>query len=594
MEADGDKGFLTVKEKQCRPKPNAEGIQTLLDQTAHGKISRRALLMRLVALGTIGARPAGLVDQVIAAGANQIALRGMLGKPFDYIIVGGGGAGCVVARRLAESGAARVLLIEAGSSEEGVESISRPESWFTNLGGPYDWAMKYAPQAALDNREIRISRGKVLGGCSSINAMLWVRGHKHDYDLWAHDGCPGWDFQSILPAFKAIEDWQGGETNLRGAGGLLRCELPNSVHPIAQAMLDASQALGYRVREDVNGPVFGGASLANLNIKDGARHSTARAFLRPIMHYPNLTVLTEHQVDRLVMKQGKVTGVSCPVNGVYQTLVATKDVILTAGALHTPQLLMRSGIGRADDLKALGISPQINLPGVGQNLQDHPLLMGVNIAYHESSLPLSGNGGGAQLIAASGVADSHSDLMIVPIQVPYANQYVAEAYNVPANAFAITPGLMRVQSRGYLKLRSSDPSIAMEIQPNMLQEYQDMVAMERGVELCLDLGAQTAFKSLGKLISPRQNHTKKELKNFIRKSCDTFFHSVGTCKMGQDTNSVVDPTNLRVHGVEGLRVMDASIIPTIPTCNTHAPVVMIAERGAAMVLNDSKLVSLKG
>lgn len=562
----------------------SEETQVLLDEVAHGRISRRIFLARLAAIGVVGTSfLAATINQVVAAGENQITQHRNLEQPFDYIIVGGGGAGCVVARRLAENSGARILLIEAGPSDAGINSISQPHIWFTNLGGPYDWGMKYAPQVALNGREISIARGKILGGCGSINAMLWVRGHPDDYNSWAEEGCAGWDFQSILPTFKSIEDWEGGATAMRGSNGPLRCELPNPVHPVARALLEASKSLGYQIQDDVNGPEFGGASLANLNIKDGARDSTARAYLRPILHHSNVTVLTGQQVDQLVLENGKVTGVRCLVKGELKTFTAESEVIVTAGALHTPQLLMRSGIGAADDLKSLGILPQVDLPGVGQNLQDHPLLMGVNLAYHDTPLPLSGNGGGAQLIAPSGIADNHPDLMIVPIQIPYANKHVTDQYGVPQNSFAITPGLMRVKSRGYLKLRSADPAIPMEIQPNILQETQDREALERGVELCLEICAQQAIQNLGKTVSPKPGLNKAELSEFVSKSCSTFFHPVGTCKMGRDGGSVVDPANLKVYGIEGLRVMDASVIPTIPTCNTHAPVVMIAERGADMI-----------
>ena len=559
----------------------SEAIESVLDKAALGLLDRRSALRILAAVGLTAV--VGDVAEALAAGENQTKLRASLARAYDYIVVGGGSAGCVVASKLAADRDASVLLIEAGPSDEGVESLARPDIWFTNIGGRFDWNWHYAPQVAANNRDILIPRGKVLGGSGSINAMLWVRGHPADYDQWTALGAKGWDNASTLASFKRIEDWEGGETPLRGTGGPIHIETPKSPHVICEALLEASASLGHPVRSDVNGPEFGGASLANLNIRNGARASTARAYLRPMLGRPNLTVLTDSTVRKLQFDGARCNGVEHAYGGHLLHTKALSEVVLCAGSLATPKLLMLSGIGPADDLLALGIPTRLDHPEVGHNLQDHPLLMGVNFAYVGTAPALRDNGGGAQLIADSGTGASVPDLMIVMIQVPYASPELRRRFPVPQGSFSMTPGLMRTESRGHLRLRSSNPDVAPIIDPNLLATEREQTAIRRGIEICQDLGDQAAFRKICSPASPNKRLSKSELDAFVGDSCSTFFHPVGTCRMGSDPKAVVDAGTLKVCGIERLRVIDASVMPRIPTANTNAATIMIGERGSALI-----------
>ncbi len=417
----------------------------------------------------------------------------------------------------------------------------------------------------------------MLGGSSSINAMLWVRGCPQDYDHWARHGARGWGWSDVLPYFKKAEDWQFGGSALRGSGGPLRCELPDSPHPIAAGLVGAARDLHLPVVQDINGTLFDGGSLANLNIKDGVRDNAARAYLRPAMSRPNLTVLTGTQALRLIFAGSRCTGVEIDQGGERKTLRAAR-VVLSAGAIDTPRLLMKSGIGDPDDLKQLGVPVVAGLRGVGKNLHDHPLLMGVNFAAAQV-MPLRNNGGGSQVLWRSRAGLEVPDIMVVPIQVPYASPEVTRLYPVPETAFAITPGLMRPQSRGYLRPGKNADS-PLEIQPALLAEQADVQALMRAVEFSLELGAQASFKGIVKqAVSPPGTLPPAQLEAFVRASCGSFFHPVGTCRMGVDAGAVVDPT-LAVHGIAGLHIADASVMPRIPSSNTHAACVMIGERAA--------------
>jgi choline dehydrogenase len=478
-----------------------------------------------------------------------------------------------------------VLLIEAGPTDVGVRSISDPLIWYTNIDSPYDWKYRYAPSPATRDRELLIPRGKVLGGSSSINALIWVRGDRSDSDHWAQNGAPGWAFKDVLPYFKKAEDWQLGDSALRGAGGPLHCELPDAPHEIAAGLVESAKSLGLPVAQDVNGDQFGCASLANLNIKDGARDNTARAYLRPAMSRPNLTVLTGSQALRLVFAGPRCAGVQVSTNSGIRALNARREVVLSAGAIDTPRLLLLSGVGNSVDLEALRIPVVADLKGVGENLHDHPLLMGVNFEATGSLVPYRDNSGGSQAFWKSRSALKVPDIMVVPIQIPYASQEITKLYPVAQNAFAITPGLMQPASRGRLKLRSAEPNGPLEIQPNFLQERTDIEALMGAVGFCLELGAQPPLRAIAKQpVCPPRSLVRRELEEFVRLTCSSYFHPVGTCRMGTDARAVVDP-ELKVHGLEGLRIADASIMPRIPTSNTHAPSVMIGERAADFLRN---------
>jgi choline dehydrogenase len=507
-----------------------------------------------------------------------------LASEYDFVIVGGGSGGSVVARRLAERSDATILLIEAGPPDIGIAAIDDAARWTSLLRGAYDWGYAYAPTPHVNGRTIGIPRGRVLGGSSSINAMIWYRGHPSDYDGWEAAGATGWNFAALLPYFKRAEDWEGGASIWRGAGGPLRIERPRDPHPIALAMLDAAATLGIPIIDDMNGASNEGATLANFNTCDGARWSVARGYLRPVMRRSNLTVLTNSLTIKLGFEGNRCASVTHLVEGVPRVTRASQEIILCAGAIDSPRLLMMSGIGDSSELKRLGLPIVSDLTGVGQNLQDHPLLMGVNFAAKAPLGRLRDNGGGSIINWKSKPDLPGPDLHAFVVQGAHAGPEIASDYQLPADCIAISPGLMRSKSRGYMRLESAAPGSWIEIQPNFLSEPSDLEALTDGLEFCMDLAATPAYASLiARPVAPDRRLSKRERETFVRQACDTFFHTCGTCAMGSSEQSVVDPS-LRVRGVDGLRIADASIIPIIPSCNTNAPVVMIAERAADFIL----------
>jgi choline dehydrogenase len=509
---------------------------------------------------------------------------GLLARSYDYVIVGAGSAGSVVARRLVDGTDATVLLLEAGRSDEGVESISNPPQWVENLGSPYDWAYRYEPSPHVAHRAIPLSLGKVLGGSGSINAMVWARGHRADYDGWAEAGNTGWDFHSVLPLFKQSEDWEGGASEFRGAGGPIRVERARKLHPVAAALIDAGKSYGMPYLDDVNVPEPEGVGPDNLNVRDGARCSPSRAYLRPVMGNKNLTVLTEAQAVRLALTGTRCAGLDFFVDGKLHSVRASREVILCAGAIHTPRLLLLSGIGPQDDLEQLGIDTVVDHPGVGRNLQDHILLTGLCFEAKGPLPPPNYNLGGSTFFWKSRPELRVPDLKFVSLAVPLVSAEIAAQYPIPPNAFCIVPGLVRPQSRGYLRMKTAEPNGPLEIQPSFLKEQADVDALVAGVELGLDIAQQPAFRDLIKRwVAPTRRMSGQETVAFIRRACSTYFHPVGTCAMGSGKEAVVD-AELRVRGVEGLRIADASVMPTITSANTNAPTIMIGEFASRLIV----------
>ena len=507
-----------------------------------------------------------------------------LAREYDFVVIGGGSGGCVVARRLVERTDATVLLIEAGPTDIGVAAIEDAARWTALLGSTYDWGYDYAPSPHANGRVIGIPRGRVLGGSSSLNAMIWYRGHPSDYDAWAAAGATGWNFSAVLPYFRRVEDWEGGANTWRGAGGPLRIERPRDPHPIALAMLEAAATLGVPVIDDMNGATNEGATLANLNASNGVRWSVARGYLRPVMGWPNLTILTDSLAIKLGFEGDRCVSVTHLVDGAPRLTRAAREVILCAGAIDTPRLLMMSGIGDATELTRLGVPVVRDLAGVGQNLQDHPLLMGVNFGARAPLGPLRDNGGGSIINWKSRADLPGPDLHAFVVQGAHAGPQIARDYALPPDCIAISPGLMRSASRGHMRLENAAPGGRIELQPNFLQEPSDLWALVEAVEFCMDLAATPAYAPFVACnSSPDRRLSRREREAFVRQACDTFFHTCGTCAMGTDARAVVDPS-LRLRSVEALRIADASVIPIIPSCNTNAPVVMIAERAADFIL----------
>src|SRR5580698_7655300 len=504
---------------------------------------------------------------------------------YDFIVVGAGAAGSVLAAELSASGA-QVLVVESGGPDE-APTIANPSIWFYNVGGPLDFHLPVSPQQRLNNRTFNMALGHVLGGGSSINAMVWTRGMQRDYDGWAENGAVGWSFADVLPVFKSQEDWEGGANAWRGAGGPIHIRRPKNPHPTAPAFLEAAREMGMPVLDDVNGPMLPGAGYINMNIAaDGTRVSAVGAFLRPALSRPNLTLLLNTPVVKLNFKGTRCVGVKILTGGAVTDIAAGKEVILAAGSINSPKLLMLSGVGEAKVLRSLGIDVVENLPGVGENLQDHVLVSGVVFKYKGKmpDRPGDSNAVEAEAYLSSGPS-SDTDINLVLEQLPIATPEAAARFGaLPEDAFTIAPALVQPTSRGAVRLASNNFQDAAVIEGAYLSTDQDFAAIVRAIEAARELGNQRAFDSVREVeIMPGAKATAEEIRELARLGSASFGHGVGTCKMGVDNLAVVDP-QLRVHGLTGLRVADASVMPRIITGPTNAPVHMIAGRAAKLIL----------
>src|SRR5580692_7850689 len=504
---------------------------------------------------------------------------------YDYIVVGAGAAGSVLAAELSASGA-QVLVIESGGSDD-APTIANPSIWFYNVGGPLDFHLPVTPSPRLNNRKFNMALGHVLGGGSTINAMVWTRGMQRDYDGWAKNGAKGWAFADVLPVFKSQEDWEGGANAWRGAGGPIHIRRPKNPHPTAPAFIDAARDIGMPILDDVNGPMVPGAGYINMNIAaDGTRVSAVGAFLRPALSRPNLTLLLNATVVKLNFKGTRCVGVKILTGGTVTDIAADKEVILTAGSINSPKLLMLSGVGEAKALRKLGIDVVENLPGVGENLQDHVLVSGVVFKYKGKmpDRPAGSNAVEAEAYLSSGLS-SDTDISLVLHQLPVVTPEVAERFGTPPpDTFTIAPALVQPTSSGSVRLASNNFQDAAVIDGNYLGTDHDFAAIVRAVEAAREIGNQRAFNSVREIeVMPGPKATAEEIRELARLGSASFGHAVGTCKMGEDHLAVVDP-QLRVHGVTGLRVADASVMPRIITGPTNAPTHMIAGRAARMIL----------
>lgn len=503
----------------------------------------------------------------------------------DYIVVGAGSGGSAVTRRLIDAGYS-VHVIEAGSIDDSPH-VHSPQGWPALLMSDNDWAVMTVPQKHLGDRVIYWPRGKVLGGSSSTNGMIYMRGDRSDYDAWEASGATGWGWEKVLPAFKRVEDHSDGADEFHGAGGPLPVErIPReSRNPLVQAFVDAGVQAGLEETDDFNRERLDGVGFNHTTTRGGERASAWKSFVRPVLDNPKLTVTTLATVDRVRVEHGRAVGVEYSVGGEHRIALAEREVILAGGAIGSPAILMRSGIGPKAHLEDLGIEVLADVPGVGENLHDHLL---VSVLYEsEDPVPVGRwNLLEAQFYARSSAWEGPApDLQPLFIHVPYPTDGGA----APEQGYTIAAGTVRPYSRGTIRLASADPGVPPLVDPNIFADERDVEAMVDAIELSRKVGAQPALDSYRKAeFSPGPGVTTREqLREFARNTVGTYHHQVGTCRMGQDELAVVDP-QLRVRGIAGLRVADASVMPSVPSANTNAPSIMVGDRAAEFILEDAE------
>jgi choline dehydrogenase-like flavoprotein len=525
-----------------------------------------------------------------------------MAETFDYVVVGAGSAGCVLAARLSEDADVRVALLEAGHEDTQPE-IHVPAAFPALFKSSWDWDLLGEPEPGLDHRRLYLPRGRMLGGCSSINAMIYVRGNRADYDAWAAGGCEGWSYDEVLPYFKRSEDNERGEDRFHGVGGPMGVSESRSMHPLVDTMLEAARQAGHEHNPDFNGARQEGVGRFQLTQREGLRCSTADAFLRPVAERQNLTVLTRAMALRVLFEGSRAVGVEIARDGQVRQIRVEREVLVAAGAYHSPVLLMLSGIGPEDQLAPLAIEMRSDLP-VGMGLQDHCMAQ-VNYLTDEPSLfmattpenfalleaegrgPLSSN-----IPEAAGFFRTRAGLEAPDLEFHFApSLFFDEGLTAPADhGYCFGPVVIKPTSRGRVMLRAPLPDSKPRVLCNFLTTDEDRASMLAGMRLALEIAAQRPLRAVEREpFSVPESDSDQDLMAFARRAGQSVYHPTSTCAMG----AVVD-SELRVYGFEGLRVIDASVMPEITRGNINAPVIMIAERAADLIRAGSSAATAAG
>jgi choline dehydrogenase len=509
-------------------------------------------------------------------------VRAQSAAEFDFIVIGAGSAGCVVANRLSADPKHRVLLIEAGPANVTDPAITTPSRWVSLIGSALDWSYATEPAAGLDGRVLRWPRGKTVGGSSAINAMAYVRGHRGSFDAWGEAASADWSYRQVLPIFKQLEDNSRGASEYLGAGGPLAVADTADPHAGHLAFLDAARELGYAASPtwDFNGAQQeNGAGFYQKNIRAGRRHSAADAFLTPALSRPNLTVWADTSARRLLFERDRVVAVEVFTNGRVDRVRVAREVVISTGVMESPKLLMLSGIGPADALRRLSIPVIVDAPDVGANLHDHPR---VSLRW-SSRRTLAGSSVSAGLLVHSRAAGpARSEASGAPPDLQF---YVGRGLDTADEFITLTVALSVPRSRGSVSLRSANAEDRPVIRTGYFTENSDVDALAEGVRIARALSETKAYAALrGAAVDPTATEqTPEALRAFIRRAADTIFHPVGTCRMGSDSRAVVDAT-LRVRGVSNLRVADGSVMPVSVNCQTHAACLLIGVKAAQYIL----------
>jgi choline dehydrogenase-like flavoprotein len=512
--------------------------------------------------------------------ANQNKLRSELKTHYDFIVCGSGSSGSVVAGRLAQNPDASVLLLEAGGDDE-TPSVIEARQWIKNIGSERYWQFQAEPNRWLNGRAISLGMGKGLGGGSSINAMIWARGHKSDWDFFASEtGDPAWSYESVLNIYRRIEDWHGApDPKFRGVGGPVFVQPKPDSSPVARAFVDGIRSVGIPIFENQNGRMMeadGGASIPDMRIRDGKRQSVFRSYVFPYMDRPNLTVLSHALVTRLTFNGKRATGVEISWDGRTHRIRAGREVIMSLGAMNTPKVLMQSGIGDQTELRRFRIPVVQHLPGVGRGFQDHP----VAACVWECSEPLPPD------VAPDAVLFWKSDSRLASpdfqILQGVLNVEDAAKLGLPMSGWTLLGNVVQPKSRGHIRLTGPDPDDPIQIEANLLCEPHDRKSLLECVKLCREIGNLEALRPFLKREVLPGKLKQTTLEEYIRNGAISFWHQTSTAKMGRDAMSVVDG-NLKVYGVDNLRIADGSIMPRVTTGNTMAPCVIIGERATELL-----------